>query len=298
MLHRALAQLLAPLAVAAWASASFAADPAAFKSERISVETRGSGPDVILIPGLGSSPEVWEGTVRAVEGYRYHLVQVAGFAGASAGANADGPVIAPVAEEITRYIEEAELDAPALVGHSMGGTLAMTVATRHPDAVSKVMVVDMLPFLGILFGPPGTTAETVEPVAAQMRTRLANLAGQERRTAVEAAIAAMVRDESQREQPVTHSLDSVPAVSGQAMYDLITTDLRPELKKLEKPLTVLWVRAPNAPITEEQMGMIYRMSYANAPQVELKHIPDAYHFIMFDAPERFQSELRSFLAGK
>ena len=37
------------------------------------------------------------------------------------------------------------LRRPAIVGHSMGGTVAMMVAARHPRLVGKVMVVDMLP---------------------------------------------------------------------------------------------------------------------------------------------------------
>src|SRR3954470_12182813 len=88
-----------------------------FASDRISVEVKGKGPDVVLIPGLSSSPRVWDTTVTAVPGYRYHIVHVAGFDGAAPGANASGPVVAPVAEEIARYIAETRLAKPALVGH-------------------------------------------------------------------------------------------------------------------------------------------------------------------------------------
>jgi pimeloyl-ACP methyl ester carboxylesterase len=45
------------------------------------------------------------------------------------------------------------------------------------------------------------------------------------------------------------------------------------------------------------MEAFYRASYANAPQAVLKRIPDSYHFIMFDQPEVFQRELRTFLSG-
>ena len=73
---------------------------AAFSSTRLSVQVRGEGPDVILVPGLTSGRGVWDGTVRAVPGYRYHLVQVAGFAGDPARANAEGPVVASVAKRL------------------------------------------------------------------------------------------------------------------------------------------------------------------------------------------------------
>ena len=268
----------------------------AFQSDRITITASGSGPDVILIPGLSSSAAVWDGTVAALPGYRYHLVQVNGFAGAPVQGNAEGPVVAPVAEEIARYIDAQGLDRPALVGHSLGGTLAMMVAARNPDAASKVMVVDMVPFLGALF-LPGATPESVEPMAAQMRAGIAdpdNPPAQREATARQ-TIATMIRTQSLRAGPIEDTLASDPAVSGQAMYDLITTDLRPELAAIDIPVSVLWVNAPNSPISEEQMAQFFRSSFANAPQAVITHVPDSYHFIMFDAPERFRAELGSFL---
>ena len=165
-----------------------------FQSDRISVTTTGSGPDVVLIPGLTSSPEIWAGTTAAVPGYRYHLVQVAGFAGVPAGGNASGLVMAPVAEEIARYIRGSGLRRPSIIGHSMGGSLAMMVAARHPQAVSRLMVVDMLPFLGVIFGPPGTTAQSVRETADALRDKALANSPEERRRSIEASIATMVMD--------------------------------------------------------------------------------------------------------
>ena len=270
--------------------------PSTFRSDRISVQVLGEGPDVLLIPGLSSSPRVWEGSVAAVPGYRYHIVQVAGFAGAAAGANSAGPVVEPVAAEIARYLGETHLDHVAVVGHSLGGIWAMEVAARVPDRVSRVMVVDMLPFPGMLFGGPAATRESLAPVAAQVREMLARTAGEDRRRLAETTLAGMIRDEAARPGPVADYLASDPQVSAQAMADLITTDLRPELPHVRAPMTVLWVRAPNAPMTEEQMAQLYAQSYAGAPRVTIRHVPDAYHFIMLDQPELFHQALRQFLA--
>src|SRR5579875_2163125 len=96
-----------------------------FAPTRFTVEVIGSGPDVILIPGLTASKDIWRPTVAAVPGYRYRLIQVSGFAGAPARGNAHGDVVAPLADEIARYIEANHLHRPAIVGHSMGGTLAL-----------------------------------------------------------------------------------------------------------------------------------------------------------------------------
>jgi pimeloyl-ACP methyl ester carboxylesterase len=280
------------------AVAAAQAPRAPFASERIGVTVRGSGPDVVLIPGLSSSPQVWDSTIAAVPGYRYHVVHVAGFAGRAPGANASGPVVEPVAQEIARYIREAGLSRPAVVGHSLGGTWAMLVAGRHPELVSRVMVVDMMPALGPIFGGPNATAETLRPAAEQIRTAIASGTGEGRRLAAEQTIAGMVRTEAMRAAAVEHSVASDAAVSGQAMHDLILADLRPDLRSIRVPLTVLWVRAPNAPVTEEQMAGFYAASYAGVPHARVVRIPDSYHFIMWDAPEAFQRELRAFLAAR
>ncbi len=293
---RWLALLLLPL-VAACATTS--SPPAtAFASDRISVQVQGSGPDVVLIPGLSSHPDVWRDTVAAVPGYRYHLVHVAGFAGKPAGANAIGPVVEPVAEEIARYIREAGLERPALVGHSLGGTWAMMIAARHPELASRLMVVDMVPFLGGMFGQPNATPESLRPIAEQIRQGMAGSTGEARRRQIEQIVATMVRTESLRGGVLDQSLASDAAVSGQAFYDLVLTDLRPELRNINVPMTVLWVHPPNAPISAEQMAEAYRLSYASTPQAVVRRIPDSYHFIMFDPPEVFRRELRLFLEAR
>ncbi|HEY0446881.1 MAG TPA: alpha/beta hydrolase [Allosphingosinicella sp.] len=290
--------LLSAALLAAGCAAPLGRAEPSFQSDRISVVSEGSGADVVLIPGLGSSREVWRETVAAVPGYRYHLVQLNGFAGHPLAGNSDGPVAAPAAAEIARYIREARLDRPALIGHSMGGTMAMMVAARNPALVSKLMVVDMVPFLGGLFGPPGTTAQSIRPTADGLRAMLAApQPAEQRRKRIEESIATMIKTQARREAAIGHSLASDQGLGARAMHELITTDLRPELGAIRVPMTVLYVRAPNAPIGEEQMDAYYRASYAGAPQARLKRMPDSYHFIMWDAPAAFAAEVRSFLAG-
>src|SRR3546814_19357168 len=98
-----------------------------------------------MIPGLGSAPSIWQSAIAAVPGYRYHLVQVKGFAGTAAEANASGPILEPVAKEIVRYITAMDLRRPRIIGHSLGGPLAMMLAARYPASTGQVTVVDMPP---------------------------------------------------------------------------------------------------------------------------------------------------------
>jgi pimeloyl-ACP methyl ester carboxylesterase len=57
--------------------------------DRFSDEIVGQGPDLIFLPGLASSRDVWKAeTARLKNHYRVHLIQIAGFAGAPSRANA------------------------------------------------------------------------------------------------------------------------------------------------------------------------------------------------------------------
>lgn len=285
-----LASLIA-LAAGALAPA-FGAD---FNSARISVRTVGEGSDVILIPGLGSSPRVWREMTAAVPGYRYHLVQVAGFAGTPTGANSEGAVAAPVAEEIARYIAASGLQKPAVIGHSMGGTIGMMLAGRHPGMVSRLMVVDMLPFLGVMFGPPGTTADSVKPVAESLlnQMRSADAAARQERTT--ATLTRMIDTVAMRPGALDDSLKSDPDVTARAYHELVVTDLTPELGKIDIPTTVLYV-VPNAPgITAAKIDGWYKAAYAPLKGVTLKRVDASAHFIMWDQSAQFQNEVRRFL---
>nr|WP_314433525.1 alpha/beta hydrolase [uncultured Brevundimonas sp.] len=311
----ALLSVAAPLAVPGAALAQdgqethAAHGPTAFASDRITVRVDGDldGRDIILIPGLSSSPDIWQGTVDHLTaqdgvGWRVHRIHIQGFAGAPAGGNAQtggAPTLigAPAAEEIARYIREQGLHKPAVVGHSMGGTIAMMLAARHPDSVSKLVVVDMIPFMGAMFGPPGTTVETVTPIADQVWAAQSNSPRETYVAQATTAITGMVNNAARREEALEDMRTSDQKVSAAAFRELITTDLRPELPKITAPTEVLYVKF-NPPLTVELTDAIYQASFARLPNVQLKRIDDSAHFIMFDQPQAFYGDLDAFLSAK
>ena len=267
-----------------------------FASDRISVVTKGEGPDVVLVHGLGSSSEIWASTVQAVPGFRYHLVQINGFAGTDAGGNKEGAVIAGSAAEIGRYIAEADLDRPAIIGHSMGGTVALEVAARHAT-VSKLMVVDMLPWLGVLFAPPGAGPESVKTAADALLQQSLSASPEARARTIETNIASMVKNEMLRADPLRHALASDRDVTARAYHELIVTNLRSDLGRITAPALVLYTDSPTLPLTDAQLAALYQAAYAPLARTEIKQVPDSWHFVMLDQPEWFAAELRRFLAA-
>lgn len=294
------AALAAPAAAQAGAADPAVAASAAFASDRFGVTVEGQGPDVIFIPGLTSHPEIWDAAVTHLGGrYRVHRLHLSGFAGRPAEGNAEGLVSAPVAEEIARYIREQGLEQPAVVGHSMGGSIGLMLAARHPDLVGRLMVVDMLPFMGAMFGPPGSTPESVRPVADQIRAGMAGSTPEQWAASGTESINGMIRTEALRAGPIRHSAETDQDVAARAMHELITTDLRPELGAIAAPATVLYVAFEGAPgMTPELTDRIYQMSFAGLPGARLVRIPDSAHFIMFDQADRFHAELDAFLSAE
>lgn len=266
-----------------------------FVSDRISVVTRGSGRDVILISGLtGHYEEAWGEVARTLDDrYRIHLVQVNGFAGVAPGANAEGLVSVPVAEEIARYVREAALARPAVIGHSMGGTIGMMLAARHPDAVGRLMVVDMMPSMAPFFGPAGETPEGLRGIADQARAQI--LEAPPGTGFIAQLFEGMTLDAQKDSVLMRLARESDRGTVANAFHELVVTDLRPELSQIIAPVTVLYVQPPNVPLPPEEFDASVAGLFANASNTRLVRIDHSRHFIQFDQPERFTAEVDTFM---
>src|ERR1700693_2527820 len=94
------------------------------------VKVTGQRQPVILVPGLSSSGETWDTTVEHYrDRFECHILTVAGFAGVPRVAAA---MLERVRHGIAEYIRQKHLDRPVIVGHSLGGFLALSVASRYP----------------------------------------------------------------------------------------------------------------------------------------------------------------------
>jgi len=260
-------------------SAALAAIP--FVSRRIVVSVQGTGRDVILIPGLGSGPEIWDRLIRDVPGYRWHRVHVRGFAGLPPGDNGRGPLLVPLADEIARYAAQAGLGRPTVIGHSMGGLLGLMMAERRPLGLKRLMVVDMLPAGAAMVGG---TAEGLGFLARQLRGYFTGTAAGRR------TFANILRDAT------PGGADSDPDVIASALDEIAGTDLGPRLGSILTPITVV----PAIPADRDLAAAALRRAtdaYRLARGARIAPVGPSGHMVMFDQPEKFARTVRLFLAG-
>jgi len=253
-------------------------------------EVVGTGPDLVLMPGLGSPPAVWDGVKDSLaKTYRLHLVHVAGFAGRAPEGD-PASLFARTEAEIIRHLDCQKVKSAAYAGHSMGGFMGLMLAADHPDRISRVVVIDSLPFYPLIFDPSLTPART----GAQAEATRKALLGMDAATfaaSQKAGVEILVRDPAFRDRVVQWTLDTDRASFAAAVYTVMTQDMRPRLGTISTPVTVL--AAANAYVPRARVEKLYSDAYAGLPGVKLTIIEDSYHFIMFDQPAAFEKALRA-----
>jgi pimeloyl-ACP methyl ester carboxylesterase len=291
--------ILSALAAAPVFAATHAFAQPSSGSDRFSVVVEGQGPDVVLIPGLTNSRSVFDGLAHHLGGrFRLHRVQINGFAGQPAGANAAGEVVEPFVEDLCRYIDANRLKSPAIIGHSLGGTAGLMLAARHPECTGRLMVIDALPFISMIFFGPTATPDSVRPQADAIRDRMISGTPEDYAKNEQGLIASLVKTEAARPGLVQQATDSDRGVVARAMHELMVTDLGPELPKIKAPTTVLYAYDAKAfgGMAAETVDGWYKAAYARLNGVKLARIDDSFHFIMVDQPDKFAAQVDAFLA--
>jgi pimeloyl-ACP methyl ester carboxylesterase len=272
------------------------ADSKVVVRDRFSVEVVGRGPDVVLIPGLSSGRATWKATAQRLRAtHRLHLVQIAGFAGEPARANAQGDVFVPTAEAIDAYLADRKLAPVTVVGHSLGGSMALYLAQQHPEHVKAAMVVDSMPFLAQMFGGAQLTPETARPMATAIRDGMAK-GGESYAAGVKQQISRMATGDADKQLVTDWGLASDPGVAGRAMYDLLLLDQRSGLARMRTPVTVVYPDNTPAGAKAGMMDGYYTAAFRPAPAVTLKRVDASVHFVMLDQPQAFAQALDAFLA--
>lgn len=255
------------------------------------------GRAVILIPGLECGPWVWERTIADLE--RDHVVYAvtqAGFDGTPPPVRMTG-LGDQASASLLRLIEGQHLDKPVLVGHSLGGALALRFAGEHAELIAGAVSVDAPPIMPGMEQPDWPQRQQLRAVLEKISpaTALEDM----RQSVINPAVAARYAPRVARSDPA-----SVRAYLAEGL----DADLRPLMQHANVPILEIAAyyrpdferdaAANGQPVVTETGNVAYHQSLlADAPNAKVISISPSRHFVMLDQPVRFQRTLRAFLGS-
>jgi pimeloyl-ACP methyl ester carboxylesterase len=135
------------------------------------VEQRGDGPPLLLVHGAGEDAAMLAGQADALAaaGYRVITYDRRG-TGRSGRADWPGSGADQHADDAAALLTELRARPATVLGLSSGGVVALAMAARHPDSVSRVVAWEA-PAAGVLPDGPAATAAIMEPVRAHLAER-------------------------------------------------------------------------------------------------------------------------------
>ncbi len=103
----------------------------------------GEGPDIIVMHGLFGMLDNWKSlSKRMAEKYRVHLLDLRNHGHSPQSEDWNYEVMA---DDVREYLEDNQIQRAEILGHSMGGKVAMCLAVRFPERLSRLIVVDISP---------------------------------------------------------------------------------------------------------------------------------------------------------
>lgn len=262
------------------------------------VQVSGKGQPILLIPGLASHGSVWDETVQVLsKNYECHIVTLPGFAGQPP---LEGETfLKPVGDELVSYLKDQKLKNAIVIGHSLGGFLTLYIGSEAPDQVEKLVVVDGLPFMAALQNA-NATEETMKEQAKMMKAFMENQSPEQYEAMQPTMLKTMITSQEHIDIAMDWGRKSDGATVAQAMYELYTTDLRQELAVIKAPTLVLgaWYGYKDYGTTKEDVIKNYTAQFVNHTNYRLEVAETAKHFIMWDDPEFFISQVTNFLDEK
>lgn len=243
------------------------------------------GSAIVLLPGYASSPEVWQTTIERLQAnHRLYVLHFAGFAGKAPAAQ---PAFEPWANAVTEWLRLMSDSQVTIIGHSMGGVMAMWLAAELPHKVAKVVVVDALPCLSAL-NNPSFKVDPYFSCEASIRQMTA-LSDSAFKAMQQQGAPWLVNDVAWQQKLVAWSMQSDRKTLAAVYCSFLQTDMRAKLSQIKARVLVQL----EAPFTGYQSAIAAQ--YETLKGAELIYAPKGLHFVMIDAADWYFESLIAFL---
>jgi esterase len=248
----------------------------------------GEGPPVAILHGLFGSGRNWRSIAQQLA-LRHHILA---FDLRNHGGSpwADGMSYREMVEDLRAAFDRRRIVRPALLGHSMGGKVAMLAALLYPAEVDRLVVVDIAPAPN-----PPTLLSYVRAL------RAADLAGVMRRSEADTKLAAAVPNAAER----AFLLQNLVVGDGTAHWRLNLEAIEREFPDIvgfpELPANTayggptLFVAGARSNYIRQDHEPIIRRLF---PRARITRIDGAGHWVHAEQPKSFIETVSPFLAGE
>jgi pimeloyl-ACP methyl ester carboxylesterase len=188
---------------------------------------------------------------------------------------------------IAKYIIENKIQNPVIIGHSIGGGMAMLLAADYPELISKIIVVDALPCLGALSN--SSYAAEKSPDCSMYVKQFQSMKDDQYYQMQKRTMPSLMSDTAHLAKAIQWSMDSDRKTIAEIYCQFLNTDLREKISSVKCPALIL-LEAPFAsmkPVIEEQ--------FKNLKTGELTYSSKALHFIMYDDTNWYLSQIDAFV---
>ncbi len=275
--HRSARLFVLALILMAWSSLAFGQEHSRSGLENAETIQEGRGEfEIILIHGLGASAAVWDEVVPFLKGtFKVRVFELAGHG--KTQPIADDSITAEVAR-LQEFIKEVDFAYPTLVGHGLGGMIAMQYTLDHPADVHRLIVMDSAPL---------------------------QLASQEQKAAVgqqliedyEQFIATRYLNMSIREQVTDQVVDMALRTDSASFVSLLMSsfdfDLTDRLSDLSVPMLVMGSELMFPP-TDSSRHLLEHYGFNHARTLSFKRMARSGHYMMLEEPVMTASVLLAF----
>jgi pimeloyl-ACP methyl ester carboxylesterase len=243
-------------------------------------EVFGHGRPVLFLHGWLGSWRYWYPTMQVVaEQFRTYSFDFLGF-GESRRKTTEESIRA-YSQQVIRFMDELGIDRIALVGHSMGGMVAMKTALDYPDRVQRVVTVGA-PFNGhsiswlLKLTQNQALANTFARWSWLRRTLFHFFLGQD-------------YDTPGTEEVLDDSMKSNAETLRATVCSMLHTDLRPELPRLNVPALIVHGRRDDV-VNPNQVKLFRDIAMA-----DVMVMGKSRHFPFSDEPDAFNERILRFL---
>ncbi|MFO7654489.1 MAG: alpha/beta hydrolase [Candidatus Krumholzibacteriia bacterium] len=266
----ALAAVLAFGAVPSITAAPAGAQPAASAGAAeapapIPREGRGEN-EIVLIHGLGSSAAVWDEIKPYLLGtFTVWTYELHGHGRSQPMAD---PTIAREAAALERFLRENDIVHPVLVGHAMGGMIAMEYAFAHPADVRRLVVIDAAPV------QLATAEQKAQVARALMEDYDRFVASRYLGYSPAPEVAERILDDALR----THQQSFVSLLMSSFDYDLAD-----EIESNPVPILVVGSEMLFSGGSDPRL-LLHQMGYDRAQNIAFQAVDRTGHYIMLERP--------------